>query len=120
MAVLAVQRPSLTDPATTLSLVAAGAAGDSFINTGIEFFHVLNSHATVSRTVTFDSPGTCNFGLAANAAHDMAMVVPGVSGAPANRVIIGPFPTGRFNDAGGSVQVTYSAAGADLTVAVQE
>jgi len=117
MAILAVQKPVLAG--ATLSLAAAAAGGDSFPNTGVEYFQILNSHATLPRTVTFDSPGTCNFGLAANAAHDMAVVVPGVSGAPANRVVIGPFPVGRFNDGNSRVQVTYSDAAADLTVAVQ-
>lgn len=117
MAILTVQRP--TAAGATLTLAAAAAGGDSFVNLGVEYFQVLNSHATLSRTVTFDSPGTCNCALANNAAHDLAVVVPGVSAAPANRVIIGPFAMPRFNDANGRVQVTYSDAAADLTVAAQ-
>lgn len=119
MAILTVQRPTLGTTGATLALVAAAAGGDSFPNTGVEFFQILNSHATLARTVTFDSPGTCSFNVAANAAHDMAVVVPGVTGAPANRVLVGPFPTTRFNDGNARVQVTYSDAAADLTVAVQ-
>lgn len=114
MALLTVQRPSQTG--ATLTLVAVAAGGDSFPNTGIEYFHVLNSHATLSRTVTFDSPNTCNFNLANSASHDMAIVVLGVTGAPANRVVIGPFSVQRFNDGNQRVQVTYSDAAADLTV----
>lgn len=117
MAILTVQKPALAG--ATLQLVAAAAGGDSFPNTGVEYFHILNSHATLARTVTFDSPGTCTFGLAANAAHDVAVVVPGVASAPANRVVIGPFPVGRFNDGNSRVQVSYSDAAADLTVAAQ-
>jgi hypothetical protein len=117
MALLTVQRPSQTG--ATLALAAAAAGGDSFPNTGVEYFHVLNSHATLSRTVTFDSPNTCNFNLANNAAHDMAIVVLGITGAPANRVVIGPFSVVRFNDGSNRVQVSYSDAAADLTVAVQ-
>lgn len=115
MAILTIQRP--TAAGATKALVAAAAGGDSFPNTGLEYFEVLNSHATLPRTVTFDSPGTCSFGFTALAGHDLAVVVPAVTGAPANRVIVGPFATQRFNDGNNRVQVTYSDAAADLTVA---
>lgn len=112
MAVLAVQKPVLTGVAFTKA--AATAGGDSFPNTGVEMFHVSNGHATLARTVTVDAPGTCNFGLPADPAHDAVVVVPAVSS-----MVIGPFNTSKFNDANGRVQITYSASGADLTVAVQ-
>lgn len=117
MATLAVQRPSPTG--ASLALSAAASGGDQFANDGQVTVQILNSHATAARTITFDSPQSCSFGLSANAAHDRAVVVPGVSSAPANRVVIGPFPVDRFNDGNGNVQVTYSDAAADLTVAVQ-
>lgn len=117
MAVLTVQRPSPTG--ASLAFAAAASGGDSFPNSGVEYVEIVNGHATAPRTVTFDSPQACDFGLSANAAHDLAVVVPGVSGAPANRVVIGPFPVARYNDANGRVQVTYSDSAADLTVAVQ-
>lgn len=119
MAILTVQRPTLTTPGATVTLVAASAGGDSFPNTGVEHVEILNSHATLARTVTFDSPGTCTFGLPANAAHDLAVVVPGVTSAPANRVMVGPFPRGRFNDSNERVQITYSDSAADLTIAAK-
>lgn len=112
MAILTVQKPALTGSAFTLAAAAAG--GDSFPNTGVEFVHVKNAHATLARTVTFDSPGTCSFGLANHAAHDAPVVV-----AALTSLVIGPFPVARFNDANGRVQVSYSDAGADLTVGVQ-
>ena len=110
MAVLTVQKPVVAGVALTKQAAAAG--GDSFPNTGVEFFEVTNAHATNARTVTFDSPGTCSFGLAANAAHDEAVVV-----AALTTKMVGPFPTPRFNDGNARVQVTYSDAAADLTVA---
>lgn len=117
MATLSIQRPS---PAgASLALTAAASGGDQFANDGTVTLQILNSHATASRTVTFDSPQACDFGLSANAAHDRVVVVPGVSSAPANRVMVGPFAPARYNDANGNVQVTYSDSGADLTVAVQ-
>lgn len=117
MATLSIQRPSPVG--ASLALSAAASGGDQFANDGTVTFQILNSHATAARTVTFDSPQSCDFGLSANAAHDRAVVVPGVSSAPANRVVIGPFPVTRYNDANGNVQVTYSDSAADLTVAVQ-
>lgn len=112
MAILTVQKPTLTGAVATMAAAAAG--GDSFPNTGVEFFRVTNGHATLARTVTFDSPGSCSFGLAAHAAHDSVIVV-----AALTSVRIGPFPVGRFNDANNRVQVSYSDAAADLTVAVE-
>lgn len=110
MAVLTVQKPVVAGVALTMAAAAAG--GDSFPNTGVEFLQVTNAHATDPRTITFDSPGTCNFGLAANAAHDQAVVV-----AALTTKVIGPFPTPRFNDGNNRVQVTYSDSAANLTVA---
>jgi hypothetical protein len=111
MAILTVQRPGIGG--ATLTLTAAASGGDSFRNTGVESFEITNAHASASRTVTFDSPGTCSFGLSANAAHDAVITV-----AAMTTKIIGPFPTGRFNDTNGRVQVTYSDSAADLSVAV--
>lgn len=63
--------------------------------------------------MTFDSPTTCDFGLAANAGHDNVVAVgPGVER------IIGPFPGNRFTSAAtGLVSVSYSGV-TTVTVAV--
>ncbi len=117
MAILTVQRPVLSTSGTTVGFTSATSIGDSFPNTGIEFVHVVNT-ASSPRTITFDSPGACTFGVSANAAHDIAMVVPGTTGAPNNRVMAGPFPRGRFNDTNGRVQITYDDP-SGVTLAVQ-
>src|SRR4051812_21587924 len=104
MALLALKTPSRAANGTLLGAVAAAGGGDSFPNSGTEFFYVKNSDAA-PHTVTFDSPGTCSFELAANAAHDLSAVI-----AAGEERILGPFPTGRFNDPNGLVQVSYSAA----------
>lgn len=101
MAILAVQVPGITGTITTKS--NANGGGDSFPNTGQEILHVENTDAG-SHTVTVDSPGTCSFGVSANAAHDAAIVV-----AAGETREIGPFPMSRFNDANGRVQLTYDA-----------
>lgn len=109
MAILAVQVPTLAG--FVLTPVAAAGGGDSFPNTGKEFFYVKNADVA-SKTLTFDSPGTCSFDAAAAAAHDAVVVV-----ATVTERIIGPFPPARFNDGNGRVQVTYSAV-TSVTVAV--
>ena len=109
MALLTAQLPIITG--TVLAPVAAAGGGDNFANTGSEFFYIKNLSGG-NITVTFDSPGTCSFGLANNAVHDAAIVV-----ATATERIIGPFPTPRFNDGSNLVQVTYSGV-TSTTVAV--
>lgn len=94
------------------NLVAAAAGGDQFANTGKEIFIIENAHATLPRTVTFDVPNTDNFGVSGSGL-DRAVVV-----AALTTLFIGPFPTGKFNDANKNVQVTYTDAAADLTVQV--
>jgi hypothetical protein len=111
MAVLTVQRPAAAGVVSAMAAAAGG--GDSFPNTGKEWVRVTNSHADAARTVTFDAPGVCDFHLAANAAHDLAVTV-----AAQTTRIVGPFPIKRFNDANQRVAVTYSDSAADLTIAV--
>ncbi len=109
MAILTVVKPSLTgaDPA----FVAAAGGGDSFPNTGKETVHVKNGGGS-EITPTFDAPGTCDFGVAANAAHDASGPVP----AGGTRVY-GPFAPAKFNDGNGRVQISYSGV-TTVTVAV--
>lgn len=118
MAILTVQGPILSGTTgRTLAFSSATSAGDSFPNTGVEQVQILNSGSS-PKTITFDSPGTCTFGLSASAAHDHAVTVPGTTGAPNNRVVVGPFPRGRFNDGNERVNMTYDDA-SGVTLAVQ-
>ena len=112
MAILAVQ--TVAPAGGVLTKVAAAAGGDSFSNTGDEIFNITNAHATLSRTVTFVAQGTCNFGIA-HANHNRAVVILALTTQQ-----IGPFSGSQFNDGNARVQVTYSDAAADLTVAVQK
>ncbi len=108
MAILTVYKPALTGTVVTFASAAGG--GDSFPNTGKEYFHAKSGGTIV--TITFDAPGACNFGLAANAAHDAAGATPATGD-----TVYGPFDPLKFNDANGRVQVTYSVV-TTLTVAV--
>ena len=81
----------------TPSLVAAGASGDNWANTGREFIHVKNSGAET--TVIINSQKACNQGED----HDVTVTIPLTTGWK----MIGPFPKDRWNDTAGLVQVTY-------------
>ena len=80
--------------------VSAAAGGDQFANTGREFIVVKNGDAGTP-TVTLATPATYG-GLAV---ADVAVTM----GATTGEQMIGPFPTGIFNDANGNVQITYTA-----------
>lgn len=85
----------------------ASAGGDQFKNDGTMYVHVKNGSAA-SINVIVNSQVPCNQGYD----HDATVAVP----AAAER-LLGPFPCGRFNDATGYAQITYSAA-ATVTVAI--
>lgn len=107
MAILAVAQTSLAGVA--LGAVAAAGGGDSFQNDGATALYVKNGSGAPI-TVTADAPNADNFGIIDNA-HDS----PATIAAGAER-LLGPFPPGRFNDANGRVQLTYSGV-TSLTVA---
>lgn len=106
MAVLTVQQSSLAGLTPTYAAAAAG--GDSFPNDGKVVLHVKNVNAA-ARTVTVTSQKTSTPGLAP---ANNAVVVPLTVGDK----IIGPFDQNIWNDANGSVQITYSAV-TDVTIA---
>lgn len=84
---------------------AADAAGDEWANTGYEFVQVRNASAGVV-TVTLDIRATL----------DGATVTdPTVSLAAGETKIIGPFPTGLYNDANGRARIAYSAVASVTT-----
>lgn len=107
MAILTVAQTSLAGVA--LGAVAAAGGGDSFPNDGATALYVKNGSGAPI-TVTADAPNADNFGVV-DASHDSAVAV----AAGAER-LLGPYPPGRFNDANGRVQLTYSGV-TSLTVA---
>jgi hypothetical protein len=104
MASYAADKPGHTEAAITGRTADSG--GDGFENDGATMFRLVNTDGT-PETVTFNAVGSCGQGFD----HDVAATVPATTG----DVWIGPFPTDRFNDTSGYVQLTYSAATA-LTV----
>jgi hypothetical protein len=100
----------VAETGTVESLASAAGGGDEFINTGGQFFIVVNGSGG-SINVTFDSPNADNFGFTGST-NDLVVAV--ANGA---RTAIGPFRTDRFNDANGKVQVSYSGV-SSVTVGV--
>lgn len=106
MATLTVQQ--ITTAGVTPTYVACSGGGDQFLNNGKTLIEVKNTNAA-TRDVTVNSQATCSFGFD----HDIVNTI----GATTGDEIMGPFPTARFNDATGMVQLTYSAV-TNLTIAV--
>lgn len=90
---------------------ACAAGGDEFVNNGRISIHVRNAHGADPRTVTIDSQTGCNQEASD---HDIAVVITAAN----DEKVIGPFPKVRFDDGDGKVQITYSDAAADLTIAL--
>jgi hypothetical protein len=86
---------------------ADNANGETCPNNGNLFLHVKNTGGG-SCTVTVTTPGTVD-GLAIT---DLTVVVPLTTG---DRMI-GPFPTGTYNDSSGNISVAYST-GTGVTAA---
>lgn len=104
MAVLIVQRPTLSGAAPTFG--AASAGGDSFANDGDTMLHVKNGGAGVV-VVTVDSATLCSYGFD----HNITVSVPA-----GGERMIGRFLKARFDDADGRVNVSYDGV-TSVTVA---
>lgn len=115
MSLLVPQQIALAGIVPTYHTCKEEGDGDEFVNPGQTVIHIKNAHADTARTITIDTYTKCNYGK--DTEHDVAVVVNGIAPGP-NEVVIGPFPKSRFNDANGRVQITYSDAAADLTIAV--
>jgi hypothetical protein len=87
------------------AFAAAAAGGDEFYNDGETYLEIDNASGG-SINVTINSQKPCDQGFD----HDIVNAV-----AAGAREVMGPFPTGRFNNSNGRVLVTYSAA-ASVTV----
>lgn len=115
MATLSVQ--TIVEAGVTPTYAAVAAGGDVAANTGREFIHVKNSSGANAYTVTVTaqntSPTKPGFGTCTRASAVVAVATSGEE-------MIGPFPTGAFNNSSGQVAITYSgsAPATDLTIAV--
>lgn len=108
MANLVVQNIVLTGLKPTYA--NATVTGDSITNnTGRVFLHAKNGDSS-SKTITIKSQKICDQGQI----HDIDVAIPA-----GEERIIGPLVTGRFNDDGGKVQITYSGVTSVTVAAIQ-
>ena len=112
MATLTPQK--VIDTGVVETLLAATSTGDEFVNSGVEFIHAQNGHASASYVVTVTAQVTNihhqQFGSVTKS--NIAKTV-----AAGQDAFIGPFKQSAFNDANNKVQITYSAV-TTLKVAV--
>ena len=90
------------------ALAAATAGGDDFVNTGACLLVLANANVGAVRTVTIHMEALCSTGLVQ---HDIDVIIP-ISG---TKYVYALSPT-LFNNSTGKVSLTYSDAGADITV----
>jgi hypothetical protein len=110
MALLSTAIPKKTGTVfAPIAATATGGGGDTFLNSGREFFYIKNAGSSMD--VTFVAQGTCDF-LTTDHAHDLVVTVAG-----STEKIIGPFSQTRFNDANSHVTVHYSSV-TSVTVGV--
>lgn len=99
------------DAAGSVLTYSAASVADSFKNSGSVRYRVRNG-AGAPVTVTFLNQGIDDFGVGSTTLNATAAVANGVEKE------FGPFPTKRFNDANGLVQVTLTDAGSITVAAV--
>ena len=96
------------------TLTSASSAGDEFTNSGVEFIHIQNGHASAAYTVTVTAQVT-------NIHHQQFGKVTksnvAKSVAAGQDCFFGPFKQSSFNDPNNKVQITYSGV-TTLKVAV--
>ena len=102
MATLTAQK--INDSGVTETLRNATNGGDEFVNSGVEFIHVQNGHASASYNVTVTAQVTSihhqQFGTVTK-----SNIVKAV--AAGQDALIGPFKQNAFNDENNKVQITY-------------
>jgi hypothetical protein len=81
---------------------AASSGGDNFANTGKELFYITNGGISAMTVTELLSPLAMIDGLPPQASRVLTINA-GVS------LILGPYPTGPYNDANGFMNFTYSA-----------
>lgn len=107
MALLTVNE--VTRDGVLYAVVAAAAAGDSFANDGRTLLAVYNSHVSAARTISIDIQ---------KAVDEQDPPSRTVTLAAGQTKLIGPFPTGIYNDPNGRVLLTYSDSAANTYVGV--
>ena len=96
----------ITESALDSSLSDCTAGGDEFINSGVEFIRIENTHASATYTIKISVTNT-------NVKHPQfgeltkSNVYKTVAGGGTASIYIGPFKQGGFNDKNQKVQISY-------------
>jgi hypothetical protein len=112
MAALSVQNTYETE----VTFQDADLAGDTFLNGGTYVVIIRNKNIN-PRTITIPSPGTCNFQLQNNAAHNKVIVISGDATGNGTFLFLRLDPS-RHNDGNGLTTLNYSNNGNGLAVAL--
>ena len=87
------------------SLSGCATGGDDFINSGVEFLHIVNDHASTSYTISITAQTTSvrhpNYGVLTKANQTVTV-------AAGTQAFMGPFRQQAFNDTNNKVQITYT------------
>ena len=87
------------------SLSGCATGGDEFINSGVEFLHIVNDHASTSYTISITAQTTSvrhpNYGVLTKANQTVTV-------AAGTQAFMGPFRQQAFNDTNNKVQITYT------------
>jgi len=104
----------IIDTGVVVTLASAAYTGDEFVNSGIEFLHVQNGHASLSYDIIITTQVT-------NIHHQQFGTVTKKNVVKAVGVgidaFIGPFKQQAFNDNNEKVQITYALT-SDGTTAI--
>jgi hypothetical protein len=98
----------ISESGITSSLESCDTGGDEFLNSGIEFIMVNNSHASQAYSVTVTAQSV-NFTHSTYGEVTKANVVKTVSAGQV--ALIGPFKQRAFDDSDRKVQLTYLTTG---------
>jgi len=95
----------ITEAGLTSSLSTCTASGDDFINTGIEFIRIQNTHASATYSIKIEAQTTtyknAQYGIL-NRNHIYKTVA-----AATNSAYFGPFKPGSFNNGNEKVKIYY-------------
>ena len=95
----------------------AASTGDKFTNDGNTILLFVNGNAS-ARTLTIAANSTTQPGFGAITISSTVVTLPG-SGTNGGIAMVGPFPTGRFNDSNGQVNYTLDNATGMVVSAVK-
>ena len=94
----------ITEEAIDSSLVECSSGGDDFINSGVEFIRVSNTHDSATYTITVTAQ-TTSYAFPRHGKLTKVDTVKSVS--HGNSILIGPFKTTVWNDVNNKTQISY-------------